>query len=147
MMLVPYMGQKTDNSPATPIGGKMISLDHEMEEILNNRTLTESEKVTKYTEAMQKFMEYQKQYTLPSVQVTPLATTGDMGETNNTEFEEKIKITPAESETPDKVIGITHEPKPIDITQALSPSKPTPKVRAKMGKREYFFSNPWLNCE
>jgi spore coat protein CotH len=118
-----------------------------MEEILNNGLLTESEKVIKYTEAMQKFMEYQKQYTLPSVQVTPRGTTGDMGEVNSTESGENVNIIQKDFEAPDKVTKNPHESKQIDVPLAPISIKSTPKTRIKPKKREYYFSNPWLHCE
>jgi hypothetical protein len=137
MMLVPYMEHNPDNSPATPIGGKMISLDHEMEGILNNRTLTESEKVLQYTEAMQRFMEYQKQYTPPNTQVAPTATTGDMGEINSEDNMNK-NLTTMEPEVPDKVMGTFSEPKVADVPLAPVPTKSS-KPKIKSEKRSISF--------
>lgn len=73
----------------TPVEKKLSSLDAKMNEILNNNTLSDWDKLMAYTQVMQDYMEYSKQDTAeptrgtqPHVLITP-----PVGETN----QKKIK--------------------------------------------------------
>ena len=64
MKLVPY------EAPVRPaitsvISNKLLSLDSEMEKVLQDKSLSAEQKVQKYTAVMQNYMDYKKQ--LPTV--------------------------------------------------------------------------------
>jgi hypothetical protein len=170
MVLVPHDTHNTNKlHPVTPVGEKIVSLDEEMENILKNDSLTDAEKVTRYTNIMQKFMDYQKQYKPPNIQVTPSGAAGEMqnggggvGVIQNiddtphtTQSEDIPPPSTTEKNTPTPNLesgGIVPTPlKGEEVGGILpTPSIKTGELSSKHKKKkavEYFFSNYWLVCE
>jgi hypothetical protein len=153
MVLVPHdIYNATKLHPVTPVGEKIVSLDGEMENVLKDDALTDSEKVTRYTDTMQKFMDYQKQYTPSNHQVTPSAAAGEMqnggesdspGEKNSEYFSVDSNTLPNEDKKQTVIPKSDNEEDIHVAAPTLKTSKPVSKRLFKK-KVEYFFSNPWL---
>ena len=130
-----------------------------MENVLKDGTFTDSEKVTKYTDTMQRYMDYQNQYNLPHTQVVPSAAAVPM-QTETEEGGEDMKQgiqnnTPTIHEEPivseSSVKDHNGEGELKSVTDNPNTKLPGEKSKISTNKKlkvgkEYFFTNPWLEC-
>ena len=165
MVLVPYDQHDSNKkyTPTTPLGVKIVTLDDQMENILKDNSLTDNQKVEKYSAIMQKFMDYQDQYNRSTnIQVSPEGATipmVDKVEKSDDKVEKmgaKVEILDKVENFGDKNMNISQVPitefDPISST--LSPSVSSlstvdafqSELKSNKSKKNkmYYYNKTWL---
>ena len=135
----------------------MVSLDGAMEHVLKDDTLHDSDKVIRYVDTMQKYMDYQNQYNAPYTQVAPSAATGPLQTHNevNTDLKQDdsdySSINYESLSKTDDQVHVNQENKEGDTNNTdnghqVNVVKDIPVKKIKE-KKVYFFNKHWLECK